>query len=82
MTEDANPLIPAGYDVVWSVVAAAVFVLFVAALVSLVRRGGALTAWQWIAWFLLILLVPVAGALAWLTLGRRPDTSASTRPPA
>lgn len=70
MLASANPLIPTGYDIVWSVVALALFALMVTALISLVRSARALTTVQSLVWTLLVLLVPLLGALAWLFVGR------------
>jgi hypothetical protein len=66
-----NPLIPAGYDIAWSIVAVLVFALAVAALVSLARSAKRLSATQALVWTLVILFVPVAGPVAWLAIGRR-----------
>lgn len=66
-----NPLIPAGYDIVWSIVAIAVVALMITALVSLARSARRLTAVQALAWVLIVLLVPLLGAVAWLWIGRR-----------
>jgi hypothetical protein len=66
----ANPLIPTGYDILWSVVALVLFALVVAALISLVRNARALTTVQALVWTLLVLFVPLFGSLAWLFVGR------------
>ena len=69
--DTVNPLLPAGYDIVWSVVALVAAVLAIVALVSLMRSARRLTATQALVWVLVVLLVPVAGPLAWLAVGRR-----------
>jgi NADH:ubiquinone oxidoreductase subunit 6 (subunit J) len=74
--ESNNPLIPQAYDVVWSVVAVAMLVLFVVALVSLVRSARALGAGPTALWAVLLVLVPLIGPVVWLTAGR---TSVRTR---
>lgn len=66
-----NPLVPSGYDIVWSVIALIAAVLMVVALVSLARSTRRLTSRQGLAWVLVVLLVPVAGPAAWLAIGRR-----------
>ena len=71
MTERINPLMPAGYDIVWSVIALAALVLLVVALVSL-GRDKSLTPGQTLGWILVALLLPVVGPAAWLIAGRRP----------
>jgi drug/metabolite transporter (DMT)-like permease len=75
----ANPLIPTGYDILWSVIAIALFALVVAALISLVRNARALTTVQALVWTLLVLFVPLFGALAWLFVGRPSSAAAVAR---
>lgn len=70
MTETINPLIPAGYDIAWSVAALVGVVLLVIALVS-VGRDSSLTAGQRLVWVLLAIFLPVVGPVAWLLAGRR-----------
>jgi hypothetical protein len=67
---DPSPLVPSAYDVVWGAVMIVSVVLVVAALVSLARSRGSLTATQTLVWVLLILLIPLLGAIAWLVAGR------------
>lgn len=71
MSDEHNPLIPAGYDIVWSVVAALVIALAVVALVTLARSARRLTATQVLIWRVIVLLVPLVGSVAWLAIGRR-----------
>lgn len=66
-----NPLIPAGYDIVWSLVAVLVIALTIAALVTIARSARRLTATQALIWTVIVLLVPLLGPVAWLTIGRR-----------
>ena len=66
-----NPLIPAGYDFAWTAVCVVMLALLLWALVSLARHAKALTATQALAWTLVAILVPVAGPLCWLFIGRR-----------
>lgn len=66
-----NPLFPAGYDVVWSVVAVVIIGLAIVAIVSLSRVARRLTAVQALIWVLVVLFVPVLGPVAWLAVGRR-----------
>lgn len=71
MSDEHNPLIPAGYDIVWSMVTVLVLALTIVALVSLARSAGRLTATQALIWTVVVLLVPFLGPVAWLTIGRR-----------
>lgn len=73
MGDEHNPLIPAGYDIAWSAIAALVIALAVVALIVLARSAKRLSAIQVLVWTLLILFVPVLGSVAWLTIGRRAD---------
>lgn len=75
--DEHNPLIPAGYDIAWSVLSTIVIVLTIVALILLARSAKRLTMTHALIWALLILFVPVLGAIAWLAIGRRTDTSAS-----
>jgi hypothetical protein len=76
---DPNPLVPSAYDAVWGAVMLVLFVLAIAALVSLARSRASLTATQTFAWVLLILLIPLLGAIAWLVAGR-PRTPVPSAP--
>lgn len=71
MTAEHNPLLPAGYDVAWSAVTVLVIALTLVALVTLARSAGRLTPPQGLLWAALVLLVPLLGPIAWLSIGRR-----------
>lgn len=64
-----NPLLPAPYDVLWSIVALVLLAFMVSAVVSVVRARGALTGIQTIVWLALIVALPVFGAVAWFLAG-------------
>lgn len=67
-----NPLLPAGYDIAWSIAVALVAVLVIIALVSLARVAGpGLTGTQALVWTVVALVVPVLGPIAWFAVGRR-----------
>jgi hypothetical protein len=76
---DPNPLVPSAYDVVWGAVMIVPLVLAIIALVSLARSRASLTATQTMVWVLLILLIPLLGAIAWLVAGR-PRTPVPSAP--
>jgi hypothetical protein len=69
--DDANPLLPAAYDIAWSAASVVVLVLLIAALVSIARVAKRLTSGQALGWTLVVLLLPVVGAAAWFAIGRR-----------
>jgi hypothetical protein len=71
VTVEHNPLIPAAYDVVWSVVALLVIVLTIVALVTLSLLAKRLTSAQALVWTLVVLFVPLVGPAVWLSIGRR-----------
>lgn len=71
MTDLANPLLPAGYDIAWSAALVAVIGLAVVALISLAGTARHLTSRQALVWVLLVLFVPALGPVAWLAIGRR-----------
>ncbi|TFB88352.1 PLDc_N domain-containing protein [Cryobacterium algoricola] len=66
-----NPILPAGYDIVWATVSFLLLALVVVALVSLARAALCLTSTQALIWALTAIFVPVVGPLAWLLIGRR-----------
>ena len=70
MGEDPNPLIPAPYDIVWTIVTIAAFTLMIVALVSIARASKRLTPMLALIWTLVALFVPVVGPIAWLVIGR------------
>lgn len=71
MSSVVNPLIPAGYDIAWSIVAFVVFALMILAVVSLARSAKHLTATAALVWTLVVLFMPVLGPVAWLSICRR-----------
>lgn len=75
MSNPQNPLIPAGYDIVWSAISVVVLALMILALVSLARSAKRLNGAQGLIWTLVIIFVPVIGPLAWLSVGRRTDAA-------
>ena len=79
MQSSVNPLLPATYDIVWSVVTALMLVLLIVALVSLARTAKRLPSAHALVWTLIAIFVPIVGPLAWLFVGRR-SAAASARP--
>lgn len=79
--DNGNPLIPAGADILWSVISAIVIALAVTALILLARSAAQLTMTQAVIWTLVILFVPVLGPVAWLAVRRRTQASARSAQP-
>lgn len=71
MSNEQNPLIPAGYDIVWSAISVLVLAFMILALISLARSAKRLNGSQGLIWTLVVIFVPVIGPLAWLSIGRR-----------
>ena len=77
-TDVTNPLLPAGYDVMWSLVLAVALALTVMALWQ-VLRSRKLTGVQAVVWALLIVALPVLGPIAWWILRPARDARAGDR---
>ena len=74
-TDDVvNPLLPAWYDVIWSVGGLVIFVLlaavWVAALLSIQRHSDRLPAAATAVWVGIVIFAHLLGAIAWFTIGR------------
>ncbi|MEV8267405.1 PLDc N-terminal domain-containing protein [Microbacterium sp. NPDC076911] len=76
----ANPLAPASYDVIWSIVMLAIAVLTVVAMVSWWRATKWLSLTERLMWVMLIVFVPLFGPLAWFAIGRRCVAQACSLP--
>lgn len=72
-----NPLLPTGYDIVWSIAVVALAVYAVSALVSIWRVQASLSGFAVVGWMLLVVVAPLLGATAWFLFGR-PRAVAST----
>ena len=66
-----NPLLPAAYDIAWSVTAVAMLLLVVVVLFSIARTAELITSSQALIWTLVVIFVPIVGPLSWLFIGRR-----------
>ncbi|ACQ81026.1 hypothetical protein Bcav_2781 [Beutenbergia cavernae DSM 12333] len=73
-----NTFVPAAYDLVWSGAAVVVLGLAVWALLSL-GADRTLTPGVRLLWAVLIVVVPVLGAAAWLLGGRSTPRAAASR---
>ncbi|WP_051223234.1 PLDc N-terminal domain-containing protein [Agrococcus lahaulensis] len=71
MLAAVNPLLPAGYDVIWTISLLAIATLAVVAMGQLVR-AKAVAGVEAAIWVLIILALPVVGPIAWLAV--RPDS--------
>lgn len=75
--EAMNPLLPAGYDIAWTLVLVSVLALTVTALWQALR-SRAHTGGEQLLWALVIVVAPVLGSIAWFVLGRAPRRSTGT----
>ena len=66
-----NPLIPAEYDIAWTIFLVAFAVLVIAALISIGRVAGRLGPGITVVWALMVLALPLVGPIAWFVAGRR-----------
>jgi uncharacterized membrane protein YhaH (DUF805 family) len=71
MGDSINPLLPAGYDIAWTIISILLIALVIVALVSIARTAKRLTSAQALIWTLVTIFVPVVGPIAWLSIGRR-----------
>lgn len=70
MLAAVNPLLPVGYDVIWTIALAVIASLAVVAIAQLVR-AKAVAGLEAAIWVLIILVLPVVGPIAWFAV--RPD---------
>lgn len=75
MPESVNPLLPAWYDIAWSTSVAVALILLVIALISLSRTARSLSSRQALVWTFITIFAPIAGPLAWLSIGKRSATA-------
>lgn len=74
-----NPLIPAWYDLAFSIVPLAFVAIAIVGLVSIVRRYSAMSTFDSVVWTVFVVAVPVVGTTVWFVLGRQRYTAASSR---
>lgn len=64
-----NPILPASYDIVWSIVIVGLLALVGTALWQILRAKS-LTGVDAVVWVLVVLAMPVLGAILWFAFGR------------
>ena len=67
--EQVNPVLPTGYDALWTIAICALAALMLVALVTAAMSARRLPLSHTILWLVVILAVPVVGAVAWLAVG-------------
>jgi hypothetical protein len=68
-TIETTEMFPAAWTSSWAVAIGLTVSLLAVGLVSLLRRRPRLTEASFLAWFVIILVVPALGALLWFTVG-------------
>lgn len=79
--DNLNPMIPAGYDVLWTIAVVALAVVVIGALVSVGRAASRMSALLTLGWVLAVIFLPVVGSLAWFAVGRRAALAAGVAGP-
>lgn len=69
--ETPNPLIPAPYDVAFSLIPIALAAFAIVGLVSIIRRYATMSVGESVAWTAFVVLAPVVGAVVWFAIGRQ-----------
>lgn len=68
--EPVDPLIPAGYDIAFSIVPLLLLGAMIAGLVSIIRRYRFMSTLESFGWTVVVVFAPVLGTLVWFTIGR------------
>ncbi len=69
--ETPNPLIPAPYDIAFSLVPIALAAFAIVSLVSIIRRYSTMSTGESVGWTAFVVLVPALGAIVWFAMGRQ-----------
>jgi hypothetical protein len=77
--EVVNPLVPAWYDLAFSIIPLAFVAIAIVGLVSIVRRYSAMSTFDSVMWTAFVVFAPIVGTLVWFVLGRKHYTTASSR---
>lgn len=65
------PLLPAGFDIAYSLAPIFLIALIVVSLISIARHGDGLSSVATAVWSALVVLAPFLGPIAWFIVGRR-----------
>lgn len=72
-----NPILPASYDIVWSIVIVGLLALVGTALWQILRAKS-LTGVDAVVWVLVVLAVPALGAILWFAFGHARHATTGT----
>lgn len=77
--EVVSPLIPAGYDIAFSIVPIVLVAVLIVGLVSIIRRYRAMSVLEAAGWSAVVVIAPVVGTVVWFLVGRKRYTSAQNQ---
>lgn len=79
--ESANPMLPAAYDVAWTLVPIVMIVLIAVSLVSIARHTDGLSSLATAVWSAVVIFATLLGPIAWFLIGRPAARAARLAPP-
>ncbi len=78
--ETPNPMLPAGYDLAYSIVPIVVVALIAVSLVSIARHSDGLSSWATAVWSAVVIFATLLGPIAWFLVGRPAARAARLAP--
>jgi hypothetical protein len=78
--ETANPMLPAGYDLAWTLVPILMIALIAVSLVSIARHSDGLSSWATAVWSAVVIFATLLGPIAWFLIGRPAARAARLTP--
>ncbi len=78
--ETANPMLPALYDLAWTLVPILMIALIVVSLVSIARHADGLSSMATAVWSAVVIFATLLGPIAWFLIGRPAARAARLTP--
>ncbi len=69
--EIADPVAPAWFDLVYSIVPLVLVIVAIVGLVSIIRRYRSMSVLESAGWTAVVVFAPLLGTLVWFAIGRR-----------
>ncbi|MBX9718266.1 MAG: PLDc N-terminal domain-containing protein [Microbacteriaceae bacterium] len=69
--EIADPVAPAWFDLVYSIVPLVLVIVAIVGLVSIIRRYRSMSVLESAGWTAVVVVAPIVGTLVWFGVGRR-----------
>lgn len=69
--EIADPVAPAWFDLVYSIVPLVLVIVAIVGLVSIIRRYRSISVLESAGWTAVVVFAPLLGTLVWFAIGRR-----------